>query len=210
MKINWRFTTISGAYLIAAALPLQLAPLHAAERGSYTYFTAESCASANKMPKDVCSNAFRNAAAEFEEKAPHFPTRAACEQAYRSGACAVSFRSGAGSKRNVSFTPRQNGFRVVVRSDSDITTMPVSPGLNFGSRPATKLAIGIDPRHAGSAVPRPMGEGQAFGFSEPEAGRGGERPSPIPYDPNFDCSKYVEPSAKGDRNSGCLPGPAHR
>lgn len=210
MRLKWRFSGPAGAFLIALALPLHLTSLHAAERGSYTYLTAESCASANKMPKDVCSNAFRNAAAEFEEKAPHFATRAACEQAYRSGACAVSFRNAAGAKGNVSFTPRQNGFRVVVRSDSDITTMPVSPGLNFGPRPATRLAIGIDRRHAGSAVPRPMGEGQTFGLSEPEGGRGGERPPPIPYDPNFDCSKYVEPSAKGDANSGCLPGPARR
>jgi len=201
-----------GALLLFCLVPACAPVATAAERGSYTYFSPESCASAGKMPKDACANAARNAAAEFEEKAPHYPSRAACEQAYRPGGCSVSFRQGAASGKGVSFTPRQQGFRVTVRSDNDISTIPLAPGLNFAPRPATRLAISIDPRAAGSAAPRAAAGGggpggdAVFGTSMPD-GQKGPLPPPVEVDPNFDCSKYVEPSKDGRGGAGCLPAP---
>jgi hypothetical protein len=211
------FTNTRGALgLIVAAAFASVAglPSVAAEtqRGTYTYFSVDGCMSAGKIPKEACANAARNASAEFEEKAPHFPTRAACEAAYRPGGCAVSFRQAPGAKGGVSFTPRQQGFRVMARSENDISTTPLSPGLNFSNRTAVRSAISIDPRAAGAAAPRPVanpdgGAGAVYGSSNPD-GPKLPLPAPEPYDPNFDCSKYVEPSKDKNAGSGCLPGPA--
>lgn len=199
----WRL--VIGASLAAAAPGF---PAQAAERGVYTYFSADSCAAGKKASKEICSNAARNAAAEFEEKAPHYPTRAACEQAWRAGGCALSFRQA--GRTGVSFTPRQQGFRLAVRSGSDITTTPLAPGLAFSARTALRLAVGVDPRAAGAAAPRAVSAGgRGFGASEPTGPRG-ELPPPVPVDPNFDCAKYIEPSAKGDIGAACAPAPVRR
>lgn len=201
-KAGWRL--LLGAAIVAVA-PISVAG--AVERGAHTYFSADACAAANKAPKDVCSNAARNAAAEFEEKAPHYPTRAACEQAWRPGGCAVSFRQA--GRTGVSFTPRQQGFRLAVRSQGDITTTPLAPGLTFSARTALRLAVGIDPRAAGAAAPRAASAGgQTFGASEPTGPRG-ELPPPAPVDPNFDCAKYIDPSVRGE-GVACAPAPVRR
>ena len=207
-----RMTTRWGAGLIATGVVLAGAPAVAAPQiGTYTYFSAQACASAGKMPGEICANAARNAAAEFEEKAPHFPTRAACEQAYGRSACEVSLRQSAAVGRGgVSFTPRQQGFRVVVRSEHDISTVPLGAGLAFASRTALRQATSIDPRAGTAAAFRRGGEGgQVFGSSSPD-GPKGPLPPPVPYDPNFDCSKYIEPSSKGDAQGACAPVPNWR
>ena len=204
--------TAAGLLLAFLAVSADAAPAVAAQRGSYTFYSADNCAASGKMPKDICANAARNASAEFEEKAPHFATRGACEAAYRAGGCAVSFRQSApGARGGVSFTPRPQGFRVTVRSDNDISTMPVAPGLVFAARTAVRSAVAIDPRAAGAAAPRAAGPdaGAVFGSSNPD---GPKLPAPpsAPYEPNFDCSKYVEPSNDKNAGPGCLPGPAMR
>lgn len=195
--------------LISAGAPATADPQH----GVYTYGSAQACIADGKAPKEVCSYAAMNAAAEFEEKAPHFSSRAACEQAYRRNGCAISFRQGAigaGARRAISFTLRQEGFRLVVRSEHDISTLPISPGLVFSTRTALRQAASIDPRAAGQAAPR-FGSPPGVAFGVPEAtGAKGPLPPPVPFDPNFDCSKYVEPSSKGDVESACAPVPNWR
>lgn len=180
-----------------------------AQRGAYTYASVDNCASAAKVPREICANAARNATAEFEEKAPHFATRAACERAFHAGGCAASFRS-AGAKGSVSFTPRQQFFRVTVRSDADISTVPVAAGLTFSSRTATRMATSIDPRAAAAAAQRTAPNARAaFGSSSPD-GPKLPLPLPVPYDPDFDCSKYVELAKDKNAGPGRLPGPGMR
>lgn len=201
-SIGW----IIAVVLISAGAPAAADPQH----GVFTYRSAQACIADGKAPRDVCSYAAMNAAAEFEEKAPHFPSRAACEQVYRRNACAISFRQGAigaGARRAVTFTPRQEGFRLILRSDHDISTLPISPGLNFSNRTALHQAASIDPRAAGQAASR-SGSTAGAAFGVPEAGGAkGPLPPPVPFDPNFDCSKYIEPSSKGDVESACAPVP---
>jgi uncharacterized protein YgiB involved in biofilm formation len=196
--------------LIVALASLSQATPGSAEvqRGSYQYYSADRCASAGKVPKEICKNAATNASAEFEEKAPHFSTRTACESAYGPGACAISLRQS--GSRGVSFTPRQEGFRLVVRSGNDISAQPIARGLEFSSRTAVRPAMSINPRLAGLAARgRPGAAGVVFGSSAPDGVRG-PLPPPVPFDPNFDCAAFVEPSSKGDVQSACAPIPGHR
>lgn len=178
-------------------------------RGAFTYANARACASAGRLSAEICDNAEKNAAAEFEEKAPRFPTRQACETA-RHGPCAVGF-SGAGGwtghKADVYFTPRQQGFRVTVKSEREATTAPLASGLSFSPRTALRRDIAISaqaPRYWSGAA-----AGTRFGVATPDGAKG-DAPPPPPVDPNFDCAAYLEPSAKGDTSAGCAPAPARK
>jgi len=182
-------------------------------RGVYTFFSGDECASSGKFSRDICANAKANAEAEFEEKAPHFATRAACEAANGRGQCAVSLRSSAhvaGAKNGVSFTHRQQGFRIVARSDSDITTIPLAKGLSFTTRTALLRRTGVDPRVAQRAQAVRSAAPTSFGVSSPEGGAAGPLPAPVPNDPNFKCSDYIDPSFKGDPNTACAPAPRYQ
>jgi hypothetical protein len=182
-------------------------------RGAFSYTSARACVSAGKLNAELCDHAEKNAAAEFEEKAPRFPTRQACETA-RHGPCAVGF-SGAGGwtgrKTDVYFTPRQQGFRVTVKSERDATTTPVASGLSFSPRTALRRDVAISPqahRYWSGAAAAPAA-GTSFGLATPEGAKG-DVPPPPPVDPNFDCAAYLEPSAKGDPSTGCAPAPARK
>ena len=197
------------------ALAMVLGAGHASadiSRGQFSYGSARNCVSAGKVPSDLCSNAEANSSAEFAEKTPHFPTRPACEQVYGRNECALGFSSGGGAvkaKGGVIFTPRQQGFRIVVKSERDATVIPVATGLSFSPRSILRRNTSIDPR--ASHLPRaalrgPAGGGQ-FGVSSPTGEGGGPLPPPPSYDPNFDCAAYLEPSAKGDARTGCAEAP---
>lgn len=185
--------------------------------GGFTYYSSEACATAGKFSRSVCAHAQANAEAEFEEKAPHFPTRAACERAYGRGQCALSLRASArisGARGGVSFTIRQQGFRIVARSDTDVTTTPVARGLMFSARSALYRRTSIDPRAVARAAPHPTGATASaqtsFGVSNPPAGAAGPMPPPVRYDPNFNCADYIDPATKGDPNAACAPAPEFR
>ena len=185
--------------------------------GSHKYYSKQACIDDKKLTREICENAEANAAAEFEEKAPHFSSRVACEKSYGGGRCAISFRSSAhvvGAKGAVSFTPRQQGFRVFARSDSFVETTPEAPGLKFSSRTALRRATGINPRAANMAAPRTVAPspGPVFGVSEPVGPSLGKAalPPPVPNDPNFRCEDYIDPSTKGDSSTACAPAPTHR
>lgn len=189
----------------------QVAPASAQTAiGSFTYFSNDSCSGSGRFSREICDNAKANAAAEFEEKAPHYPTRAACEANNGSGQCAISFRSGAqgsGSKSGVTFTVRQQGFKIVARSATDVTTIPLAKGLTFVTRTALARRTNIDPRVAQRALAAAKASPTAFGVSSPEGGVAGPLPPPVPKDPNFNCADFIDPKTKGDLNEGCAPAP---
>jgi uncharacterized protein YgiB involved in biofilm formation len=219
-----RARTIRSSLAWGLAIPLLgflLTPPSQAQsmKGAFTYSSAHNCVSSGKLSPEICGNAEANAAAEFEEKAPRFATRGACEQAHASASCSIGFRGAdgwAGRKNAVYFTLRQQGFLVTVKSEHDVVTVPLATGLTFSPRSALRRDASIKPqasRNQPATIPpraggRPAGKG-AFGVSTPEGAKS-PLPPPPPVDPNFDCAALLEPSAKGDPNTGCALAPNRR
>ncbi|MGA9602147.1 MAG: DUF1190 domain-containing protein [Methylocystis sp.] len=181
--------------------------------GGAVYLNAAACVSRGGRSPQLCGYAEKNAAAEFEEKAPRFATRAACESALRRP-CAIGFsHASAWSERQhgLYFTPRQDGFRLMEISGREPTVIPVSGSLAFRPRPATRLDVSISPQASrywnwSSRAAEPGGE---FGVSSPD-GPKGEVPPPPPVDPNFDCAAVLEPSARASAATACALAPVHR
>jgi hypothetical protein len=177
------------------------------------FLNAAACVSRGGRSKELCANAEKNAAAEFEEKAPRFATRAACEAALH-GPCAIGFgRIGASTdqKRGVYFTPRSDGFRIVETYGRDPTVAPVAGSLSFQPRPVNRLAVSISPEAAkywdwGS---RAAASPADVGVSSPDSTKG-EIPPPPPVDPNFDCAVVLEPSARASAATACAPAPPRK
>jgi hypothetical protein len=75
----------------------------------------------------MCGNAFRNATAEFTQRAPVFMSREACENAVGRGACMISLGQAgvvAGRHKGIAFTPRMSGVVVTVASLRNATVVP--------------------------------------------------------------------------------------
>lgn len=196
----------------SAALLFALATLDPAladmTKGSFTFSTARHCLSSGKLPADVCANAEKNAAAEFEEKAPRFPQRDVCEQAFGAGGCSLGFRGAdgwAGKRDAVYFSPRRQGFRVTVKSEREATVVPLGAGSSFSPRSALRKDASINPRFTRAQTSAHSG----FGTSEPDGPRGPLPPRPA-VDPNFDCAAFLEPTDKGDPATGCAAIPSRR
>ena len=181
--------------------------------GGAVYLNAAACVWRSGRSHELCVNAEKNAAAEFEEKAPRFAARAACEAALH-GPCAIGFGrrgSGADQKHGVYFTPRPEGFRIVETYGRDPTVTPVAGSLSFQPRPVNRLDVSIS-RQAekywdwGS---RAAASPADVGVSSPD-GPKGEIPPPPPVDPNFDCAAVLEPSARASAATACAPAPPRK
>ncbi|HTO78266.1 MAG TPA: DUF1190 domain-containing protein [Methylocystis sp.] len=204
---------------VAVAIPI-LCPLWTEARaqalrasGGAVFLNAAACVSRGGRNPQLCGYAEKNAAAEFEEKAPRFATRAECESALRRP-CAIGFsHSDAWSKRQhgLYFSPRQDGFRIIEASGRDPTVTPVSGSLAFQPRPTTRLDVSISPQASRywNWSNRTAGSAGDFGVSSPD-GRKGEIPPPPPVDPNFDCAAVLEPSARDSAATACAPAPVRR
>jgi hypothetical protein len=207
-----RFGLSAAALIMATTLEPSFADM---AKGSYTFSSSNNCASSGKMPTDICGFAHANAEAEFEEKAPRYPTRSLCEQVFGAGACSLGFRGAdgwAGKKKAIYFSPRQQGFRMTINSDHGITVVPLgAPGLHFSRRSALHQDASINPRALREQATPQGGQtnNAVFGAAIPE-GAGGPLPPRPPIDPNFDCSAYLEPDDKGDPRTGCVLAPPNR
>lgn len=199
-----RWPRLRAARITLSALGVGLAAgVASADPSGGVFANARACVDRGRLPAEICANADANAAAEFDEKAPRFPTRSACEAAYHS--CAVGFRGAegwAGRKGAVYFTPQRQGFRVTFKSAREASVTPVAPGLYFSSRTAVKRDVAIRANAAGSAARAHPGAG-GFGLPTAEGARGPLPPPPV-TDPNFDCGAYLEPGS-GDPTTGCAP-----
>ena len=204
---------------IGLVLSLASAASAGVTHGHYSYGAERSCVSAGKLTAELCANAAANAQAEFDEKAPRFPTREACQRAFPGG-CSVAFKGSdgwAGKKSGIFFTPRQSGFQVNVSSERDMTVVPYASGVSiaFTRRSILHKDTRIDPRAAAQAREswriRAAGGGAAYGVDTPPPGMGRGAPAPQPpVDPNFDCKSVLEPGAAGSADTGCYLAPARR
>ncbi|ARN80616.1 hypothetical protein B1812_05505 [Methylocystis bryophila] len=177
------------------------------------YLNAAACVAKGGRSPQLCGNAEKNAAAEFEEKAPRFETRAACERALRQP-CALGYNGrGAweGHRHGIYFTPRQDGFRIIESSGRDATVTPVAGSLAFQPRSATRLEVSISPQASRywNWANRAAGPAGDFGVSSPDSPKGVIPPPPA-VDPNFDCAAVLEPSARASAATACVLAPARR
>jgi hypothetical protein len=190
-------------------------------RGSLQYASAQKCTSDKKLTADQCANAEANARAEFDEKAPRFPSRETCERMFGAGKCSVGFGGidgGKGKSRDMHFSPRFELFAVKAVSDRDITVTPIVNALTLSPRTVLRRDTHINPALAIQArkniqppATRTGGydaSGAQFGVSRPD-GPTGPVPLKPAVDPNFDCAAVLEPGTKGDGGPGCVIAP-HR
>ncbi len=136
---------VAGKLIIALVAALTLAP--AAAAAPKTYFDAAACIADGAHGAAQCRQAYRNARAEFDEKAPRFPTRAACERFFPRCMIADIFRHG-----GVDFMPVMRGF-VFVEGRRSLAA-PVAEGGGVGlfePRAADRADEAIDPRRAAAA-----------------------------------------------------------
>lgn len=190
-------------------------------RGAYVYSDEKSCLSGGRISAPICANAAANARAEFDEKAPRYPTREACDRVFPRDRCSVGFSGAdgwAGKRSAIYFSPRMFGFRINVLSEREayVTPMITGPGISFSRRTAMRRDTGVDFAVARQARRnwRPdaqpaSGGGESFGVDTAPPGDGaGAIPPRPPVDPNFDCASVLEPNARGDAATGCylMPG----
>ncbi len=191
--------------------------------GQTRYRSEQNCIGANKLTQEQCANASANAQAEFEEKAPRFPTRESCEKIFAESGCGIGFKGAdgwAGKKSGVYFSPRQQGFLVMTTAKGAFAAPFTSgPNIRFSFREISKRNVAIDTvlgqraRESWRAEPaRPSGgtTPNERGLSEAPMGDRAAVPPPTPVDPNFDCSSVLEPSKDGRADIGCYPAPTRR
>jgi hypothetical protein len=206
-------------YLCCGGLALVMATdaIAQVKAGQYSYTTEQACGLGGKLNAEQCATATANARAEFEEKAPRFPSRDACERVFSAAGCSLGFKGAegwAGKKSAIYFSPRQAGFRVLVSSPRDATVTPfaLGPLIRFSPRSILRKDTRIDPRIAHNAREswrsRPGAAAGIFGVETPTAAGDHGAPPPPPVDPNFDCASVLEPSARDHAETGCYLAPA--
>jgi len=222
MALSARIFAVTACFVLLAAAGAQAD----VRRGQYVFSNERSCTLGGKLSNEQCANAAANAQAEFDEKAPRFPSREACEKSF-SGGCSLGFKGAegwTGKKGGIYFSPRLQGFRVVVASERDMTVTPVSSGAAVNFSPRTILRkdthINFADAHRARDNWRPTaaaypssggGAGSQFGVDAPPPGEHGALPPPPPVDPNFDCAAVLEPNARDHADTGCYLAPArHR
>ncbi|SEM37369.1 Protein of unknown function [Bosea lupini] len=100
-----------------AVAGIALAPADlAAQAAGQTYVRRDECIEAGKLSAEQCEHAYRNARAEFEQKAPRYASRSACERVHKRCGAQVSTTGGwdalARGGGGQSYVPRFVGIRV--------------------------------------------------------------------------------------------------
>lgn len=188
---------------LLSCLGVARAPAGEFARGALVFSSARHCIASGRAPQDICRHAEANAAAEFAEKAPRFARRELCERAFGAGGCALGLRGAegwAGRPGGVYFSPRPRGFRILLRSEHDARVTPLGADLRFDWRSAS--------RRDATIARRAPGDGQRLAVERNDAAI--VSPAPLSVDPNFDCARYLEPTAMGDPSTACAPMPARR
>ena len=112
-----------------------LAPSVQAKPRTAVYSTSRACETDGLLSAEQCRNAFANAEAEFNDRAPIFADKEACERQFTR--CAISFAEPPNPKA-LRYSPAMRGVQVTVEADRDRTVVPVlegsPPAVNFNRR----------------------------------------------------------------------------
>jgi hypothetical protein len=105
------------------------APSVQAKPRSAVYVTSRACETDGLLSAEQCRNAFANAEAEFNDRAPIFADKEACERQFPR--CAISFAEPPNPKA-LRYSPAMKGVQVTVDADRDRTVVPVLEGSHSG------------------------------------------------------------------------------
>jgi hypothetical protein len=128
---------------LAPALSLAAPADLAAQGAGAVYERRDECIAAALLTPEQCEFAYRNARAEFEQKAPRYVSRALCERSHKRCGAQIISTGGWDALRagGASYVPRFAGVRVT-GSGAGLRALPVIEGvarIAFTGRPVTQL-----------------------------------------------------------------------
>lgn len=140
------------AYL--AAVPFIVGTASAQDGGDGPFRAVGDCVAAGRLSPEQCALAFRNARAEYEEKAPRYRGRADCERVHRR--CVVQITGFAGFREATRgaqvHAPGFRGIRLVSGREGALSVLPVveagAERARFRPRPALTPDERVDGRVA--------------------------------------------------------------
>jgi hypothetical protein len=169
-------STLFSALRVAALAPaLSLAaPCEAAAQGTGAFYERrDECIAAAVLTAEQCDFAYRNARAEFEQKAPRYASRGLCERAHKR--CAAQIVSTGGwdqfGKGGATYVPRFLGVRLAGEGAARraLPAVEGSARIAFAGRPVTELQDKV------------AGRATLVGVSASRHGHGQPAPSSGPY-----------------------------
>jgi uncharacterized protein YgiB involved in biofilm formation len=89
------------------------------------YITSRACETDSLLSAEHCRNAFANAEAEFNDRAPIFSDQEVCERQF--SRCVISFAEPPNPKA-LRYSPAMSGVQVTVNADLDRTVVPILDG----------------------------------------------------------------------------------
>lgn len=148
---------------LAPALSLASPGDLAAQSPGNTYVRRDECIAGGLLSAEQCEFAYRNARAEFEQRAPRYATRAACERAHKR--CGAQVVSAGGwesfGKGGATYVPRFVGVRVTGEGAAR-RALPVVDGsakVAFVGRPVTELQDKVAGRQGVIGLASSVGRG---------------------------------------------------
>lgn len=148
---------------LAPALSLASPGDLAAQGPGNTYVRRDECIAAGLLTAEQCEFAYRNARAEFEQRAPRYASRASCERAHKRCGAQVVSTGGWESfgKGGATYVPRFVGVRVAGEGAAR-RALPVVEGsakVAFTGRPVTELQDKVAGRQGVIGLASSVGRG---------------------------------------------------
>lgn len=166
MPMSHRLTTLlvispAAAFRAAALAPVLIfATPSGAQAQGVVYERRDECIAGGLLSVQQCEFAYRNARAEFEQKAPRYASRALCERSHKRCGAQMVTTGGWESfgKGGATYVPRFTGVRVTGEGAAR-RALPVVEGgrrIAFAGRPVTELQDKVAGRQgtAGRATAR--------------------------------------------------------
>lgn len=161
---------------LAPALSLAAPGDLAAQPGGAVYERRDECIEAGQLTAEQCEFAYRNARAEFEQKAPRYASRGQCERAHKRCVAQLVATGGWESlgRGGATYVPRFTGVRIVGEGASR-RAVPAVEGtarIAFAGRPVTELQDKVSGRAAIVGVASRGAHGHSAQSSAPYPKRG--------------------------------------
>jgi hypothetical protein len=176
---------VSGSSVFAALRVASLAPALAlaapadlaAQGAGAVYERRDECVEAGLLSATQCEFAYRNARAEYEQKAPRYASRALCERSHRRCGAQIVAAGGwdsLGKGGAATYVPRFTGIRIIGEGAAR-RALPAVEGagrIAFSGRPVSELQDKVAGRQAVIGLAAARGRGQAPQSSGPYIRRG--------------------------------------